>query len=704
MAKKSQLKSHLDAEKAIEKYNLNGSTFDVVKVNDFKNYECATLWWYFYMWILIFLSMMMLAADIYSCLNILVFKKWGTGDYQPYAYSIAKWIFTGCIIFQFVLLIYHWIWALHIYRTKNIALVYLNSICKKLYSIKSYPYFCLLMGIDEGKFFDSCCFLTYYELDNAAQVLIADTPRQVINILTLRYYATGGELNNDILNNIKTIGQTNVQLSVVLSLMCLSFIIFAIFFCKFVFGMIMYAPLKWCLRKEKYNSFKPYCCSLVNKSVSRAVRLHHKSKRELLDQGILSAERIAKIAELDHKPSDFKDYTRAFTREYSDESIPMRNFDVKSHPTTESLRPNEGRPFLESQPSFDQLQDQQQQQMMYSTLGNERGPIMNKRLSSLNDKSRMNNNYNNYNNDNNNIRSKRIRDSELQDMANSHNSAAADAPYYSLRQASNSYLLGNESRNFSDATTREAPSKAARAYTPLKNWESEIEDLPLESVESLPASLTNHSFQHSNEIDFDHDLSSEHLADFTGERDLSSENIFNDAFPPPPRGTLQKASTEQFNHTDAPPNARVSRSLTDTLAYAQTSNLARKKPFPLVEEDLFSFEEPQTVESEAKVELELDSETELETPQSAESRSLDIIDAYNEERQQEQQQQLEDDETIKNVQDIEDDENDENNQTSLPYPVDFGEEEDDDDDDDDDDANDNVPYPVRGVSKYFERP
>lgn len=87
-------------------------------------------------------------------------------------------------------------------------------------------------------------FLTYYEIDNALQILVADTPRQVINILTLRYYATGGELNNNILNNIEQIANTNLYLSIILSFMCLSVFIYAIFFLRFVFGMLCYIPLK----------------------------------------------------------------------------------------------------------------------------------------------------------------------------------------------------------------------------------------------------------------------------------------------------------------------------------------------------------------------------------------------------------------------------------------------------------------------------
>ncbi|KAG7663314.1 KCH1 [[Candida] subhashii] len=322
----SRRNDRFNAEREIEKYSLDVSTFDVIDVDGFKNHKGSTIFWYIYMWVLVFLSLALLATDVYTCLNILVFHKWGTEDYKPYAYSVAKWIFTGCIIFQVVLLIYHFLWSLHIYRTKNIALVYLNSIAKRFYSIRSFSYFCLFNGIDEGGFFDFCCFLCYYELDNAFQILIADAPRQVINILTLRYYATGGELNNAILQNIVTIAKTNLYLAVILGFMCLSVLIFAIFFIKFVFGMLCYIPVKCSLRSTNYPTLKSYCSSIINRSVAKAVGQHHKPKQELLDQGILSKERISQLP-----PLPEEEYTRLKNTEFkyrqeSVESIPMKNF------------------------------------------------------------------------------------------------------------------------------------------------------------------------------------------------------------------------------------------------------------------------------------------------------------------------------------------------------------------------------------------
>ncbi|KAI5956019.1 KCH1 [Candida theae] len=378
----TSLKDHLDAERAIKKNELNTSTFDVVRVDDFYNHNCSTMFWYFYMWILVFLAFILLAVDIYSCLNILVFHRWATADYKPYAYSVAKWIFTGCIIFEFVLLIYCWIWAIHIYRTKNIAMVYLNSICKKLYSIKSFSYFCLMNSIDEGKFYDLCCFNTYYEIQNAPQILIADTPRQVINILTLRYYATGGELNNDILSNIRSIAKTNLRLSIILSFMCLSVFIYAIFFIKFTFGMLSYIPLKFSLSSDGFKSFKSYCSYLVSKSVSDAVNKHHRPKKELREEGLLSEAAISELPQIDNDyPSDYKGYTRVYYgRSDSEESIPMKHLNYNGGRLYGELKPD-----LHQQPSFDQLQQSEQ---MFSTLNSANNTPFSKRLSTLRDKNK----------------------------------------------------------------------------------------------------------------------------------------------------------------------------------------------------------------------------------------------------------------------------------------------------------------------------
>ncbi|KAI5950172.1 KCH1 [Candida jiufengensis] len=604
-----KLKDHLDAEKAIKKYDLNLSTFNMIKIQDFQNYNCSTIFWYFYMWILVFLSIILLAIDIYSCLNILVFHRWATNDYKPYAYSIAKWIFTGCIIFQFVLLAYSWIWAIHIYRTKNIALVYLNSICKRVYSINNYNYFCLFNSIDEGKFFDACCFITYYEIQNALQILIADTPRQVINVLTLRYYATGGELNNDILRNIQEIAKTNLRLSIILSFMCLSVFIYAIFFFKFLFGMIMYIPLKCVLVDGKYTTFKSYCSFLINESVSQAVNKHHKPKRELIEEGILSEERANKLISLDKHPSDYKDYTRVYySRTESSESFPLNDL-TSSKTNLLNQTYNESRPFLHTDPSLDHLQNSQQQESTYSTLGNNNGQIpFNRRLSQLQNRNQSRNQFNNYRNPSQPFQNQELyqnNNNSNQLLDNDYNQYTEYNPQPFKKSINLPKQRNNSNNNYSNTRL---PSKPSRSYTPIKGLES-IKNQEHDNFESPEITLNN---------------------------DIQNY----------PNKPLVKSSTEQFHQHQQNPKI-LQRSFTDELP----QNLTRKKPNPFEEEettDNFNFREPPNFQSN----------TISNSPPISKFED-EILDAYD---------------TDNSI---------DNNDFLVP-------------------RDENIPYPVRGVSKYFD--
>lgn len=284
---------HFDPNKQIKKYKLDGSTFDLIDVDRFKNTKFFTVFWYLYAWIMMILSIVLLGSDIYTCLNILVFHHWSTEEYKPYAYSVAKWIFTGCILFEFVLMAYKLIKGIHTYRTKNIALAYVNNVARLLYTLRSYNYFCLFNAIDHDNFFDWACFYCHSELSGAPQLLIADTPRQVINFLTLRYYATSEGTSNDILLNIKNIADTNITLSVILSFVVLSVVIWCIFFFKFCFAMLLYLPVMFKLREKGFKSFKKYCCTIVNERVRTLVFKNHRPKNELLELGIVDPKTIA---------------------------------------------------------------------------------------------------------------------------------------------------------------------------------------------------------------------------------------------------------------------------------------------------------------------------------------------------------------------------------------------------------------------------
>lgn len=317
--------------------DVDASTFDIVKVEAFHNTRFGTIFTYIWQWFQLLLMIAILAVDTYTCVNILVFNRWSTGEYQVYEYNVAKWIFTGCILFRYGLMLYHLAWGIHIYRTRNIALAYLNNVAKLMYRLRHFDYHCLFHEIEQEGFFDWACFLVYEEIDNAMEVLVADTPRQVINILTLRYYATDGDQNNDILDNIKNIANTNVRLSVILSLQLASVALFAFFFFKFLLGMLLYIPIRVKVSHRGFKLLKLYCYDVVNDKVRLLVTKNHKSRKQILEEGILDLENIRANPLLGSESlldlSDVK-VAQPFSRHQTGESLASLRKPHVAHTTT----------------------------------------------------------------------------------------------------------------------------------------------------------------------------------------------------------------------------------------------------------------------------------------------------------------------------------------------------------------------------------
>ncbi|OBA21225.1 hypothetical protein METBIDRAFT_42067, partial [Metschnikowia bicuspidata var. bicuspidata NRRL YB-4993] len=279
-----------DSEKKAE--GLDTSTFDIVKIDSFHNTRFWTVLSFVWVWIVLILKIAILGGDTYTCVSILVFNRWGTLDYDVYEYKVAKWIFTGCIFFRFLLLAYQIAWGIHVYRTRNIALAYLNHYARLMYAIRSYNYQCLFHEIDQEGFFEWACFHVYTELDNALEVLVADLPRQVINFMTLRYYATDGDLNNAILTNIKSIATTNLRLSIILSFQLCTMVLFLFFFFKFLLAIVLYIPIKVKVAHRGFRLLKAFCYKSVNENVRFLVKRNHKPRTQILNEGLMDIKEI----------------------------------------------------------------------------------------------------------------------------------------------------------------------------------------------------------------------------------------------------------------------------------------------------------------------------------------------------------------------------------------------------------------------------
>ncbi|EDO16318.1 hypothetical protein Kpol_1059p8 [Vanderwaltozyma polyspora DSM 70294] len=272
------------------KYTINPKTFDDLDASEFKNKKRGTVCSYiFFVLILNFLKTALFISDVYTCIKLLAFNSWSNNIVQPYLpFRISKWLFSACILFSIVLLIWELIRGLRVFRTKNIALSYVNNFCQTYYSLKSYSTFCVFNKITADNRFQKIAFFTFFELKNCFRILFADTPRQVINGLTLWSVlittsdgATLGDLEtiNGLLQKIKNIAQTNHAEAVILSLMLFSFVIWCIFITKLTVAMIcsifVYHEL---IMMNKFNGLREYVCVTVNIKIDELIERQSKLK------------------------------------------------------------------------------------------------------------------------------------------------------------------------------------------------------------------------------------------------------------------------------------------------------------------------------------------------------------------------------------------------------------------------------------------
>lgn len=96
-------------------------------------------------------------ADLYTAIALLASDYWAGTILQSEAaqdsntvqvpFTIGKWIFTGCIIFSFLLLLWEARKARAIVRSRDISYAFTNVMSQNYYSMKSYDYFCLFRQV-----------------------------------------------------------------------------------------------------------------------------------------------------------------------------------------------------------------------------------------------------------------------------------------------------------------------------------------------------------------------------------------------------------------------------------------------------------------------------------------------------------------------------------------------------------------------------
>lgn len=260
-------------------WEIDRNTFDIINIDFFVNYRITTLLGYISIFLFLILKIAFLASDIYTAVRLIVFNTW-TSEIQPFiSYTICRWLFFACIVLSVVLYVYGFIRAILVCRTRNISLTFINKTSQFLYSLMSYRYYCVYNEISSDSFFNYLLFFTYLSFQDSLVLLLCDTPRQVINGITIFKIL---KFNSSMIAVIRQIATTNRAELIVLSFMTFSFIVWFIFFVKFLFACILFIPIyhkvKYTLHYE--HGLKQYCCIKINRCIQNFVKVKHSKSLE----------------------------------------------------------------------------------------------------------------------------------------------------------------------------------------------------------------------------------------------------------------------------------------------------------------------------------------------------------------------------------------------------------------------------------------
>lgn len=250
--------------------------FDFIEVGAFTNYKFSTLFNYSWMLVMLSLHAALYGLDIYTCVKLLAFNEWSS-MVQPYiSFSVSKWLFAACIIAAIVFLIFDAVRGIRIYRTGNIALIYTNHFAKTAKSLAGYSYFCVLNAINPSNGFDKVAFYTFFTLDDSKKIIFSDSPRQVINAITLYSVLNVGD--GGFWDTLKQISTTNRSEALILYSMSFSLIIWIFFVSCLFFAICFCIPVYYRIRQRGFKSLRQYVCIKVDGTVKKLARKYSQKK------------------------------------------------------------------------------------------------------------------------------------------------------------------------------------------------------------------------------------------------------------------------------------------------------------------------------------------------------------------------------------------------------------------------------------------
>ncbi|GAA5995746.1 hypothetical protein JCM5350_005892 [Sporobolomyces pararoseus] len=259
--------------------------FDFIDVKEFHSSSCGTQLQYGWLWILFVKSIAVYIADIYTLVALLASNRWAASILQSEAaqgngassnvlevpFSIGKWIFFGCIIFSFLLLLWEARKARAIVKSRDISYAFTNVMSQNWYALRSYDHFCFFCQIDNSKKKkDEFAFFIFFTFKGWKRLLLADAPRQVINAITLYSFGKSENFTTD----LSVYFSGSILRDGVIVTMVFTVVMWLGSALLLLIAAICYVPLLCYIQ----GNLKEYCCHKVDKRIAELMKRKNRKR------------------------------------------------------------------------------------------------------------------------------------------------------------------------------------------------------------------------------------------------------------------------------------------------------------------------------------------------------------------------------------------------------------------------------------------
>ncbi|TDZ34011.1 putative vacuolar membrane protein [Colletotrichum spinosum] len=260
--------------------------WDYISLNDFRSRGCLTPFAYFYLWLMLLISVAVYGVDLFTAVNLLAFDKWSSEINPAIDFKISKWIFSISIIASFVNLAFEQWRAMRVMKRGNVAECFLDPIAARLESIRMgkgqgwrrFLVFAELTKSKKGA--EYIALFTYFSFQSWIRVIVCSGPRQVVNALTLKSVydvklavheiSVEGSLVG-FFDKIKQLAMEDYQQALILSGMLFTLVIWVFSALYLIMAVLFYVffLFHWIPRAD--GGLSGYCERKVNKALTKIV-------------------------------------------------------------------------------------------------------------------------------------------------------------------------------------------------------------------------------------------------------------------------------------------------------------------------------------------------------------------------------------------------------------------------------------------------